>query len=86
MAKTLISDPIWVPRNFFHGFYLYWQLDMFQAIIQRNYIVKVMKQTWGNKKNLILDSILACLVQIWAHKFFGGFTSSRFYKLFQPII
>ena len=24
MAKTLIWDPVWVPPNFFHGFYLYW--------------------------------------------------------------
>ena len=23
MAKNIISDPVWVPRNFFHGFYLY---------------------------------------------------------------
>ena len=29
-----------------------------------------MNQTWENKKNpLILDTNLACLAQIWAHKF-----------------
>ena len=36
-----------------------------------------MNQTWENTKNLILDPILACLAQIWAHKIFsGGFTST----------
>ena len=24
MAKNIISDPVWVHQNFFHGFYLYW--------------------------------------------------------------
>ena len=36
-----------------------------------------MHQTWENKKILILDKILACLAQIWAHKIFlEGFIST----------
>ena len=36
-----------------------------------------MHQTWENKKTLILDKILACLAQMWAHKnFLEGFIST----------
>ena len=62
--KPLISDPLWVLRNFFHEFFLNLQLEIVPSFHPMQFKGKLKNQIEKIVKNLVSGPILAYLAQI----------------------
>ena len=71
MAKSLISDPIWPPQNFFMVFFSTSNRKRLSFYVISRKTKEPHLTKW--QKNLILGPILAQLAQVWVWKFFCRF-------------